>query len=79
MRVIDGGREHLLTLREVAAKLQISTATAYKLVAQKHLVHIRVSNAIRVARADLEAFVEGQRVGARLGPSPAATEARHKT
>jgi excisionase family DNA binding protein len=41
----------------VAARLGVSTATVYKLVAQGDLPHIRVSNAIRVTPADLDSFL----------------------
>jgi excisionase family DNA binding protein len=52
--VIDGGP--WLTVKEVAAILRISTATVYSLCAQGKLVHIRVSNSIRVAVTELAAF-----------------------
>ena len=51
--------ERLLTVREVAAALQVSTATIYELVGRGELPHVRVSNAIRVRAADLAAFVGG--------------------
>jgi excisionase family DNA binding protein len=57
LRVVDGSRGHLLTVRVVAGRLGVSTATVYKLVARGDIPHIRVSNAIRVAPADLDAFV----------------------
>jgi excisionase family DNA binding protein len=47
----------LLTVREVAALLSVATATVYDLVERGELAHVRVSNAIRIARADLEAFL----------------------
>lgn len=50
------GRGHLLNVRAVAARLSVSTATVYKLCASGALVHVRVSNAIRVEPAELEAF-----------------------
>ena len=43
----------LLTVREVAAYLQVSTATVYELCARGKLRHVRVLNAIRVAPLDL--------------------------
>ena len=55
--MVDGGRGYLLTARAVAARLGLSTATVYKLVAQGDLPHVRVSNAIRVTPADLDAFL----------------------
>jgi excisionase family DNA binding protein len=54
----------LLTVREVAEVLQVSTATVYRLCLQGELRHVRVSNAIRVLPDQVEAFlraVEAQR------------------
>ena len=59
--VVRRGREALLTVRDVAAQLGVCGATVYRLVAEGHLAHVRVLNAIRVAPRDLEAFLEGQR------------------
>jgi excisionase family DNA binding protein len=63
--VVDGGRGHLLTVRAVAARLGVSTATVYKLVGQGDLPHARVSNAIRISPVDLAAYVDGRRRGGR--------------
>jgi excisionase family DNA binding protein len=46
-----------LTVREVAARLRLSTATVYELCESGGLVHLRVSNSIRVAEGDLGAFL----------------------
>jgi excisionase family DNA binding protein len=35
-------------VRQVAERLQVSTSTIYKLVAERKLEHVRVSNAIRI-------------------------------
>jgi excisionase family DNA binding protein len=43
----------LLTVREVASRLRVSTATVYKLVHAGRLGHVRVANAIRVPAAVL--------------------------
>ena len=48
--------EALFTVSEAAKLLNISRATAYKLCERGELPHIRISNAIRIAKADLEAF-----------------------
>lgn len=68
--VLDGGRGAgaLLTVRDVAAQLGVCTATVYQLVGEAQLPHVRVLNAIRVAPADLAAFIEGRR---RAGREPA--------
>ena len=44
----------LLTVREVAARLCLSTATVYALWERGELAHLRVSNAIRVRSGYLE-------------------------
>ncbi len=61
MRVVEGGAEHLLSVRTVAARLAVSIATVYKLCAAGELVHVRISNAVRVAPADLTAFIACRR------------------
>lgn len=56
--MLEGGRERLLSVGQVAERLACSTATVYKLVAAGELAHIRITNnAIRVADPDLEAFI----------------------
>jgi len=47
----------LLTVREVAKKLRICTATVYKLCDRGELRHVRVLQAIRIERGDLTAFI----------------------
>ena len=59
--VVRGGREALLTMRDVAAQLGVCAATVYRLVAEGQLAHVGVLNAIRVAPRDLETFVEARR------------------
>ncbi len=38
----------MLTVRQAATVLQVSTSTIYKLCAEGKLAHVRVSNAIRI-------------------------------
>jgi len=47
----------LLTVREVAAALNVSRATVYRLVNEGHLPHARVLNAIRVLAEDVRLFL----------------------
>jgi excisionase family DNA binding protein len=47
----------LLTVRQVAERLGVCTATVYLLVDRGELAHVRVSNAIRVAPGDLSAYI----------------------
>jgi excisionase family DNA binding protein len=53
----------LLTVADVARELRVCTATVYKLCAAGELAHVRVSNAIRVAPADLAAYLDEGRRG----------------
>ncbi len=62
-RGITVGADHLLSAREVAARLGVSTATVYKLCERSELPHVRVSNAIRIAPADLMDFIARGRRG----------------
>jgi excisionase family DNA binding protein len=50
-----------LTVRQVAARLSVSTATVYKLCASGELAYVRVLGAIRVAPADLAAYLRRRR------------------
>ncbi len=63
LRLVDGGRDRLLSVRQVAERLGMSTATIYSLVEREELAHVRVSNAIRVRPVDLDAFIEARRRG----------------
>jgi excisionase family DNA binding protein len=59
----------LLTVREVATKLRVCTATVYKLCASGRLPYDRLStHVIRVAEDDLADFRARQRRLARGGP-----------
>jgi excisionase family DNA binding protein len=46
-----------LTVREVATRLRVSPATVYALCAAGKLPHARISNSLRIALKDFEAFV----------------------
>ena len=61
LALVGGGDEALLSVRDVAARLGVCTATVYRLEAKGQLAHVRVLNAVRVAPRDLEAFIEGGR------------------
>ncbi len=56
-----GALEQLLTVREVASRLRVCAATVYSLCARGDLVHVRIANMIRVAPADLAAFLRTRR------------------
>jgi excisionase family DNA binding protein len=61
----------LLTVREAADLLAISTRKVYQLVAAGKLAHYRIDNTIRIAEVDVENFIAGCRIDQR--PVIAAT------
>jgi excisionase family DNA binding protein len=61
IRVVEGGRGALLTVRAVAGRLGVSAATVYALCSRGDLAHVRVSNAIRVRPEDLASYVARSR------------------
>jgi excisionase family DNA binding protein len=68
LRVLARGAERLLTVREVAERLGVCTATVYGLCTRGELPHVRVSNAIRIRPRDLDAVLaRGLRSGASGG------------
>jgi len=53
----------LLTVKEAAARFKTSAATVYALCESGRLAHVRIStHVIRIAAADLEAYVRGCRL-----------------
>ena len=52
-----GRAGRLLSVRQVADRLGVSAATVYGLCDRRELVHLRVSNAIRIRQEDLEVFI----------------------
>jgi len=52
-------RAALLTVREVATLLGVSTKTIYALAARRELPPVRVSNALRFRPEDVRAFIAG--------------------
>jgi excisionase family DNA binding protein len=63
LRALDGGKDRLLSVRQVAERLGVCTATVYTLCERNELAHVRVLNAIRIAPADLARFVAVARRG----------------
>jgi excisionase family DNA binding protein len=61
LRALEPWPNRLLTVADVAEALSVSKATVYALVERGELAHVRISNAIRVAPSDFEAFIGGQR------------------
>ena len=60
----SGSAGPLLTVREVAERLRVCTATVYRLCESGRLWHLRVSNAVRVPEMALRAFMEATAGGA---------------
>lgn len=52
----------LLTVRQTADLLTVSTRTVYNLITEGKLPHYRIANAIRLAGADVEDYLEDCRV-----------------
>ena len=50
-------RARLLSVRDVAERLAVSTATVYALCKRGQLRHVRVSGALRIDPASVEAFI----------------------
>jgi excisionase family DNA binding protein len=59
--VLYGGRNRLLTVREVAEQLDVCAATVYRLCENGELPHVRIIDSIRIRPADLAAFVAAPR------------------
>ncbi|MEQ8397558.1 helix-turn-helix domain-containing protein [Thalassobaculum sp.] len=55
--------QKLLTVREAAAALQLSSKTIYRAVESGDLPHHRFGRAVRIGLADLEAFANRHRSG----------------
>jgi excisionase family DNA binding protein len=54
--------DRLLTVKEAAARLRLSTATVYALCERGVLRHVRIStHAIRIVESDLVGFVRSRR------------------
>jgi excisionase family DNA binding protein len=59
------GADSLLTVKEAARRLKVSTATVYSLCESGRLRHVRIStHSIRIAAIDLKAYVAACRGGA---------------
>jgi excisionase family DNA binding protein len=54
----------LLTVREVAESMRVSTMTVYRLIKAGDLPAIRVGKHFRIRRRDLTTYLEARRVGA---------------
>jgi len=61
LRALIGDVEYLLRVRDVANRLGVCTATVYALCDHGELRHIRISNAIRIAPANLQEFLDRKR------------------
>ncbi len=57
----------LLKATEVATKLNVSKAMAYRLLRSGEIPSVRIGHAVRVQRSDLEEFVRRQRMGGCVG------------
>ena len=61
-QIIAARAEELLTVKEVALAMKVSTAAVYAWCEKGELKHVRLfDNAIRIESAELRAFVQGRR------------------
>ena len=61
---VTDGADSLLTVKEAARRLKVSTATVYALCESGRLPHVRVStHSIRIPDIELNAYVSACRVG----------------
>jgi excisionase family DNA binding protein len=49
-----------LTVKQVMEKLQISRATAYKLISSRRLKSFKIGHLVRIRECDLKNFIEGK-------------------
>ena len=56
--IVTVGADSLLTVKEAARRLKVSTATVYSLCESGRLAHVRIStHSIRIPDIDLKAYV----------------------
>ena len=67
LEVLRSVDDRLLSVRQAAEQLGLCAATIYGLCAEGALPHIRILNTIRIAPADLAAFIAARRCD-RRGP-----------
>lgn len=77
MAIVDGEGEvlatdhQLLTVREVAETMRVSTMTVYRLIRDGNMAAIRVGKHFRLRTEDVQAYLNAQRVNMRAGSVPA--------
>jgi excisionase family DNA binding protein len=60
----------LLTVREVAEAMRVSTMTVYRLIKAEELPAIRVGKHFRIRRRDLSGYLDARMVGHETGTEP---------
>ena len=60
MTTVGRGATELLTVREVADAMRVSTMTVYRLIRSDALPAIRVGKHFRIRTRDLEEYLESQ-------------------
>jgi excisionase family DNA binding protein len=53
-----GARRQWLSVREVAQLFEVSRATIYRLIQERRLSHVRISNAVKIHVEQLRAYVQ---------------------
>ena len=79
-RSTDAAQPALLTVRQAAEMLTVSTRTVYNLINGGKLPHYRIAKAIRVAAADVEDYLADCRITcpAVVAPLPEVNRSRAK-
>lgn len=58
-KTAPAGLEPLFSIKEVAAYLQVSTSTVYRLIRDGALRGVRVGQSVRFTRGNIQEFLEG--------------------
>jgi excisionase family DNA binding protein len=58
-KAAPAGLEPLYSIKEVAAYLQVSTTTVYRLIRDGALRGVRVGQSVRFTRGNIQEFLEG--------------------
>ena len=58
-------KKEFLTIQDLSSHLDIKTSTLYLMVEERSIPHYRVGKLIRFKRAEIDAWMEGNRKGVR--------------
>jgi excisionase family DNA binding protein len=58
----EEGMESLLTIQQLAEKINLRPATIYKMTSSKRIPHIKIGNRVFFEEARIEAWIESKNV-----------------